>query len=116
MEEKLDSHVKTDRKVIVRGRNGQAEGQLVDLSPSGVGVIVNRGAREGTELEVEFELPALGYFRTFQLHGKVTHRHNSHDQVYLTIAFDKLNDEDLAGLEDFIEYKNRLSRLNKKTY
>ncbi|MBD3755472.1 MAG: PilZ domain-containing protein [Gammaproteobacteria bacterium] len=116
IEAQLDSRVKTSRKVIVHGRNGQAEGELVDLSLKGVGVIVNRGAREGTELEAEFELPALGTFRVFHLLGKVTHRHNTGDQVYLTITFHKLNDEDQAALEDFIDYKNRLSRLNKKEY
>lgn len=107
----MDS-VRTDRKATLYGRNGQAEARLVVLSTQGVGVHSNRGARIGTELEVEFELPALERFLTLKLTGKVTDRHNAGDKVHLHIQFNHLDEHSKEAIQDFINYKERLSKMS----
>jgi len=78
---------KTDRKAILIGKNAKAEAILIDLSMNEAGVITPRGAREGTQLELEFEVPALGEFTVLRLTTKVIHRHNSEDDIYLKLEF-----------------------------
>jgi hypothetical protein len=109
----IKTHVQTDRPITLHGRNGHAHGHLVDLSTKGIGVLSDRGAKEGTELQAEFEIPALGRFVTLRPVGKVIHRHNSGDYIYLTIRFDGLSDEEKEAIEDFIDFKTRLSQLGK---
>lgn len=116
MTNELRRKVKTDRRVTLHGKSASAEGHLVDVSLRGIGVVSERGARIGTELDCVFELPAFSEFKTFDLQGVVTHRHNTGDEIYLHIAFDHLNDEDKSALQDFIDYKNRLSRASKRTF
>jgi len=107
--------VKTDRKVTLHGKNATADGRLVDVSVRGIGVVSERGAKVGTELDTVFELPAFSVFKMFFLHGTVTHRHNTGDEIYLFLEFSKLNEEDKLALQDFIDYKNRLSLVSKRT-
>lgn len=107
--------VKTDRIVTLYGGNASARGHLVDLSLEGVGVVSERGAREGTELDVEFELPVNDHFVLFRIHGKVTNRHNIGDEIYLHIHFEQPTPKERAGLQAFIDYKNRLSQASKQT-
>jgi len=116
METPKRTQVKTDRKVTLRGKNATIEAQLVDVSVKGIGVISSRGAKVGTELDTQFELPAFSVFRTFHLHGIVTHRHNADDAIFLHIEFAKLSQEDALALQDFIDYKNRLSQFSKRRY
>ncbi len=110
----LKKTVKTDRKIILIGKNGQAEAQLVDLSLKEAGVISKRGAKEGTELELMFEIPALEDFITLSIKATVIHRHNSEDSIYLKLTFDPLSSTEQAALSDFIGYKQRLSAMGKK--
>ncbi len=112
----MSKKVKTDRKVILHGKTASADGHLVDVSVQGVGVMSSRGAQVGTELDVEFELPAFQHFKLFHLHGVVTHRHNANDAIYLHIRFSDLNEKDRAAIQDFIDYKTRLSQLSKRKY
>lgn len=112
----MQQKVKTDRKVILHGGSTSAEAHLVDLSMTGIGVLSSRGAKVGTELDAEFELPALQHFITFKIHGKVTHRHNVGDEIYLHIEFANMTHDEQAGLQDFIDYKQRLSRSSKRSF
>jgi len=108
--------VKTDRKVILHGGSASAEAHMVDLSITGMGVTSTRGAKVGTELDAEFEVPALQRFITFTIHGKVTHRHNIGDEIYLHIEFMQMTQEEQVGLQDFINYKNRLTQASKRNF
>ncbi|MEA3404866.1 MAG: PilZ domain-containing protein [Pseudomonadota bacterium] len=112
----MQQKVKTDRKVILHGGSASAEAHLVDLSISGIGVTSSRGAKVGTELDAEFEVPALQRFITFKIHGKVTHRHNVGDEIYLHIEFMHMTHEEKTALQDFIDYKQRLSQSSKRTF
>ncbi|WP_373019544.1 PilZ domain-containing protein [Thiomicrorhabdus sp.] len=114
MDSTTKNTVKTDRKIILYGRNGHTQAQLVDLSPEWIGVLTARGARVGTELEVEFELPAFEHFVLLNLVGKVTHRHNSGNQIYLSIEFNNIGENDQAAIKDYINYKHRLSKLSQR--
>ncbi|MDG6774796.1 PilZ domain-containing protein [Thiomicrorhabdus sp. ZW0627] len=114
MDSEIKNSVKTDRKITLYGRNGQAQAQLVDLSPNWIGVLTARGARIGTELEVEFELPAFEHFMLLTMVGKVTHRHNAGDKIYLAIEFNNPSQSDQAAIEDYINYKHRLSTLGQR--
>ena len=116
MANELRKKVQTDRRITLHGKSASANGHLVDLSLQGIGVLSERGAQIGTELDCVFELPAFGVFKTFDLTGVVTHRHNTGNKVFLHIEFDHLNDENRAGLQDFIDYKNRLSQTSKRTF
>lgn len=116
MENEPRKQVKTDRKVTLHGKSASADGHLVDVSVRGIGVISQRGAKVGTELDCTFELPAFSVFRMFNLHGVVTTRHNVGDEIYLHIEFDHLIEDDKLALQDFIDYKNRLSQASKRTY
>jgi len=116
MDEFIRKQVKTDRKVTLRGANATINAHLVDVSIKGIGVLSERGARIGTELDTQFELPAFSYFKTFDLHGVVTNRHNVGDEIYLHIEFSDLNKNDRLALQDFIDYKNRLSHASTKNY
>jgi len=112
----VNQKVKTDRKVTLYGGTGSAEAHLVDLTIRGIGVMSTRGAKVGTELDAEFELPALEHFMTFKIHGKVTHRHMVGDEIYLHIEFMQITHEEKLGLQDFIDYKTRLSQASKRTF
>jgi len=108
--------VKTNRKVMLVGKNGQAEATLVDLSTHHAGVVSQRGAKVGTELELIFEIPALETFVTLSLHAIVTHKHIAKDSTYLKFAFTNNSQHDHAALEDFIAYKQRLIQMGKQTH
>ena len=112
----INQMVRTDRKITLIGRNGQAEGQLVDLSLEQAGVISQRGAKEGTELELVFEIPALDTFVTLHIKATVSHRHNSENSIYLKLKFDNLSYDDNKALTDFLDYKNRLLKLGQQKY
>lgn len=116
MEQRQHTRVETDRPILLIGQNGQAQGQLVNLSRGGVGVLTPRGAREGTELKLEFEIPAFGVFTPLSLFGKVMHRHNASDQIYLGIVFDHPTTEEIEAIDDFIAYKERLKEMGKRRH
>lgn len=107
--------VKTDRSVTLIGKNGQANGILADLSTESAGVQSPRGARVGTELELVFEIPTSEYFRTLRILGKVTHRHNNADGSYLKLHFDRITPTQRQYIMEFIEYKQRLALMGKKS-
>jgi hypothetical protein len=107
--------VKTDRKIILIGKNGQTEAQLIDLCLTEAGVISQRGAKEGTQLELVFEIPALEDFITLHIKATVSHRHNSKDSIYLKLTFNSLSSIDKAALSDFLGYRQRLIEMGKKT-
>ncbi|WP_127470150.1 PilZ domain-containing protein [Thiomicrorhabdus aquaedulcis] len=108
------THVKTQRQIKLIGKNGTAMATLVSLSKHAVGVNSPRSAQIGTELELEFEIPAFQYFTTLNLLGVVTHRHNTEQGVYLTIEFDSPSVQVQKSIEDFIDYKTRLSEMGKR--
>ena len=116
MENSTRKQVKTDRKVTLRGGNATIDAHLVDVSVHGIGVVSDRGAKIGTQLDTQFELPAFSVFKMFDLQGIVTHRHNVGNEIYLHIEFNTLNKEDRLALQDFIDYKNRLSQASRKTF
>ena len=113
MKKPLPKQVKTDRKVILLGKSASTFARLVVVSVNGIGVVSPRGARVGSQLETRFELPAFSRFKAFNLFGTVTHRHNVGDDIYLYITFSKLNEQDQLAMQDFINYKNRLSEYSK---
>lgn len=113
IENRVNTRVPTDRPIVLIGRNGQTNAQMVNLSIAGVGVLSQRGAKEGTELKLEFEIPAFGEFTPLSLVGKVAHRHNASNQIYLGIVFEQPSAKDIAAIEDFIAYKERLKALGK---
>jgi ABC-type polysaccharide/polyol phosphate transport system ATPase subunit len=106
--------VQTDRQITLMGKNGSANATLVKLSKHAVGVISPRGAQIGTELEVQFEIPAFEYFTSLSMFGTVTHRHNTQEGVYLTIEFQDASPQALDAIEDFLAYKTRLSEMSKR--
>ncbi len=110
----MNQTIKTDRRITLIGKNGQAVGRLVDLSLKEAGITTPRGARVGTELELVFELPALEQFITLRIKSTVTHRHNSSDSIYLKFRFGELSKIDAAALEDFVGYKLRLLAVGRK--
>ncbi|MDA3808240.1 MAG: PilZ domain-containing protein [Thiomicrorhabdus sp.] len=112
----INQLVKTNRKIILIGKNGQAEGQLVDLSLTEAGVLTKRGAQEGTDLELVFEVPALEDFITLHINATVIHRHNSENLIYLKLSFARLNEFDSLALADFVDYKTRLLQLGQNKY
>lgn len=107
---------KTDRKAVLIGKNAKAEAILIDLSMNKAGVITPRGAKEGTELELEFEVPAFGEFTVLRLTTKVIHRHNSEDDIYLKLEFVGLSTHEESVLSDFLDYKQRLRDMGKKKH
>ncbi|BBP44990.1 hypothetical protein THMIRHAS_03630 [Thiosulfatimonas sediminis] len=106
--------VKTNRTVTLIGKNGQASGVLADLSIENAGVQSPRGARVGTELELAFEIPTSEYFRSLKILGKVTHRHNNDQGVYLKLHFQNITPIQRQYILEFIEYKQRLSQMSQK--
>lgn len=108
------TQVQTDRQITLIGKNGAAHATLVNLSKQAVGVTSPRGAQIGTELEVQFEIPAFEYFTTLTILGTVTHRHNTQEGVYLTIAFKDPSPQALDAIGDFMDYKTRLSEMSKR--
>lgn len=112
----INQVVRTNRKITLIGKNGQAEGQLVDLSLTEAGVLTKRGAREGTDLELVFELPALEDFITLHINATVTHRHSSENEIYLKLSFAPLKEMEDLALADFIDYKNRLLKFGQRKY
>lgn len=113
MKKQVQKQVKTDRKVVLLGKTASTFARLIVISVEGIGVVSPRGAPVGTTLETRFELPAFSRFKTFNLIGTVTHRHNAGDDIYLYLKFSKLNNNDRLALQDFIDYKNRLSQYSK---
>ena len=107
---------KTDRKAVLIGKNAKAEAILIDLSMNKAGVITTRGAKEGTQLELEFEVPAFGEFTILRLKTRVIHRHNSEDDIYLKLEFTGLTTYEESVLSDFLEYKQRLHEMGKKKH
>ncbi|MDX1353240.1 MAG: PilZ domain-containing protein [Thiomicrorhabdus sp.] len=113
---KTSNNYKTDRKAILIGKNGSVEAHLTDLSLKGAGVKTSRGAKEGTDLELEFEIPALGEFTTLCVKTVVTHRHNSEDDIYLKLRFTELTSFEESAINDFLEYKERLIQMGKRRH
>ena len=104
----------TERKALLIGKNAQVDAILKDISIKNAGVITPRGAREGTELELEFELPAMGEFITLSIATEVVHRHNVNDDIYLKLKFKPLSTSQHNAIQDFLNYKQRLRDLGKK--
>lgn len=107
---------KTERSALIIGKNAASKATLIDLSIHDAGVVTPRGAKEGTELELEFEIPALGEFTTLRLKTIVSHRHNAEDNIYLKLLFDQLTEFETNALSDFLDYKQRLHNMGKKPY
>ncbi|WP_321275925.1 PilZ domain-containing protein [Thiomicrorhabdus indica] len=108
--------VKTDRRVTLIGKNGQAKAQMVDISTDGAGVLTPRGAKVGTELELVFEIPTAEYFQTLKILGTVTHRHHTEQGIYLELTFDDLSFQEERYIREFVDYKNRLHSMGKRSY
>lgn len=107
---------KTDRKATLIGKNGQAQGQLKEISNEGVTVLTPRGARVGTELEVVFEIPTSEYFRTLNILSTVVHRHHGENGIYLELQFNQLTANQKQYIGEFLDYKHRLQMLGRKTH
>jgi len=105
---------KTERKVILVGKNASVDAVLKDLSINEAGVLTPRGAREGTELELQLELPASGEFVNLAIDTIVTHRHNVEDDIYLKLAFTQLTTDQHQSISDFLAYKQRLIDMGKR--
>ncbi|WP_029406824.1 PilZ domain-containing protein [Thiomicrorhabdus sp. Milos-T2] len=105
---------KTERKALLIGKNATAEATLVDLSIHEAGVITPRGAKEGTELKLQFEIPTQEEFTTLTLNTIVTDRHNAEDKIYLKLEFEPLNSADKNALKQFFDYKQRLINMGKR--
>lgn len=108
-----------DRKMVLVGETVTVEGQLKEISIRSVGVESPVKARIGTRLKIVFEIPALGYFQTLSPYGIVTHLHNTNTNggaYYLGIDFEELTFEEVAFLEDFLAYKQRLQKQGKQRY
>lgn len=108
--------IKTDRRVTLIGKNGEAKAQLVDISTDGAGVLSPRGARIGTELELVFEIPTAEYFQTLSIVATVSQRHYSEEGIYLDMTFQDVSAIQAQYLREFIDYKNRLLAMGKKSY
>lgn len=106
--------VKTDRKVTLVGKNGQADGQLVDIAMDGAGIVSPRGAQIGTELELIFEIPTAEYFETLHILGTVIHRHHIEHGSYLDMSFKDLTPQESRFLREFLDYKQRLIAMGKR--
>lgn len=107
---------KTNRKALLIGKNASTEAILQDISITEAGVLTPRGAKPGTELELEFEIPALGEFTTLRLKTIVSHRHNIEDEIYLKLEFEELSDFDYEALSDFLAYKQRLIDMGRRRH
>lgn len=105
---------KTERKALLIGKNATAEAILVDLSLHAAGVMTPRGAKKGTELKLEFEIPTQEKFTTLTLNTFVTDRHNAEDEIYLKLEFEPLNASDKNALKEFFAYKQRLIDMGKR--
>jgi len=105
------SSYKTNRKAKLIGKNGSADVQLAELSIKEAGVRTLRGAKEGTELELEFEIPAFGEFTKLCVATTVTQRHHSEDNIFLKLQFIHLSDFEFSAINDFLEYKARLIKM-----
>jgi len=104
--------VKTERVATLYGRNGKAHARMIQLSPKFAGVVSPRGAKIGTRLEIEFEIPAFGKVTVLRLPGIVTERHLTENGYHLTIQFEKIDNRSLSAIQDFIAYKERLHQAN----
>ncbi|GAB6034036.1 PilZ domain-containing protein [Galenea microaerophila] len=100
--------VKTHRIATLYGRNGHAHAQMTELSTKYAVVISQRGAKVGTCLEIEFEIPAFGEFKTLRLQAKVTESLIVNEGYRLTLEFENIDSESLLAIKDFIAYKKRL--------
>jgi len=107
---------KTNRKAKLIGKNASADAILVDISMNEAGVTTPRGAKVGTELGLEFEIPAFDEFTTLTVQTKVTHRHNSEDEIYLKLQFTDLTAFEYDAISDFLAYKQRLIDMGKKQH
>ena len=106
---------RTERKIILVGKNASVDAVLKDLSINEAGVVTPRGAREGTELELQMELPAAsGDFVNLSIDTIVTHRHNVEDDIYLKLHFSYLTEEQHQVISDFLAYKQRLIDMGKR--
>ncbi|QCU89492.1 PilZ domain-containing protein [Thiomicrorhabdus sediminis] len=103
----------TSRKATLIGQNASTEVILADLSSHHAGVLSPMGAREGTELELVFEIPAKQEFRTLKVMATVIHRHNSSEGIYLKLEFINLDLEQYEFITDFLDYKQRLLDMNE---
>jgi len=105
------SSYKTNRKAKLIGKNGSVDVQLAELSIKEAGIRTLRGAKEGTELELEFEIPAFGEFTKLCIATVVTQRHYSEDNIFLRLQFSNLTDFEYSAINDFLEYKARLIKM-----
>lgn len=108
--------VKTDRRVTLIGKNGEAKATLVDIDIDGAGILTPRGARVGTELELVFEIPTAEYFQTLNILATVIHRHHTDHGIYLDMEFNDLSLQEERYIREFVDYKNRLISMGKKSY
>lgn len=104
--------VKTDRTVTLYGNNGKAHAHMLRLSSKFAEVVSQRGAKVGTRLEIEFEIPAFGKFTVIRLLGIVTEQHISENGYHLTIKFEKIDEKSRLAIQDFSAYKQRLHQAN----
>lgn len=107
---------KTHRKAKLIGKNSSTYAELVDISIDEVGVTTPRGAKEGTAIGLEFEIPALGEFTTLTLETTVKHRHNTKDLIYLKLKLLNLTSFEYDAISDFLDYKQRLIDMGKKQH
>jgi len=105
------SSYKTSRKAKLIGKNGSVDVELAELSNKDAGVRTLRGAKEGTELELEFEIPAFGEFTKLCIKTVVTQRHHSEGDIFLTLQFNPLSEFESSAINDFLEYKARLIKM-----
>lgn len=108
--------VHTERAAKIRGQTVTVDAVLTEISISGVVVISPKRASIGTRVEVFFEIPAKGYFRELRTTGFVEHFHNADNGFLLGIRFEDVPDEIKDYIQDFIDYKDRLHQLGKKTH
>lgn len=108
--------VHTERAAKIRGQTVTVDAVLTEISISGVVVISPKRASIGTRVEVFFEIPAKGYFRELSTTGFVEHFHSADNGFLLGIRFEDVPDEIKDYIQDFIDYKDRLHQLGKKTH
>lgn len=108
--------VHTERVAKVRGQTVTVDAVLTEISLNGVVVTSPKRASIGTRVEVFFEIPAKGYFRELHTIGFVEHFHAIDEGYLLGIRFDETSEELREFIQDFIDYKNRLHELGKKSH
>lgn len=104
----------TDRAVVLKGGTVVVNGHLKELSIAGVGVLSDKKGAVGTRLEIIFEIPAMGYIQEIIVFGHIRRVHNADNGYYLALEFESISENQIAKIEDFLKYKERLKQLGKK--